>query len=80
MSIAQIAAARRGRLSPRPASRLMDLARVTWAALTAWNERRRAIGHLMAMHDAQLRDIGIDRSDVEAAVRGRLDVTHRRCR
>ncbi len=44
--------------------------RAGWAALVAWRDRRRAIVCLRRMSDAQLRDLGITRLDVERVVRG----------
>ena len=38
------------------------------ARVRRWSERRRAIRDLSALNDRLLRDIGIDRCDIEAAV------------
>lgn len=40
------------------------------SGLTAWRERRRSIGHLRSMSDAQLRDIGVTRVQIERLARG----------
>jgi uncharacterized protein YjiS (DUF1127 family) len=52
---------------------------VRWAgqgalALASWLERREAIKTLNGLDDRALRDIGIHRSQVEAAVTGNLDL------
>jgi uncharacterized protein YjiS (DUF1127 family) len=39
-------------------------------AFLRWRAQRRAIAHLHTLSDHVLRDIGIHRSDIEAAVRG----------
>lgn len=41
-----------------------------WASLRAWHNRRVAVRELSAMPDALLRDIGIERYQIRAAVRG----------
>ena len=74
----------------RPASRMQAASRITgqtssagWARLlgglaqgvvTYW-ARREAIKVLSEMDDRALRDIGIARSQIEAAVRGAVDPT-----
>ena len=40
-----------------------------WAAFIAWRIEQVAIGHLRAMSDRELKDIGLHRSQVEFAVR-----------
>lgn len=67
----------------RPASALAaaaaPLRAVALLFLTAWRtlrqryEQQLAAERLMAMTDAQLKDIGLYRSDIPAAVAGRLD-------
>lgn len=49
---------------------LPDWIRAGWRALATWRDRRRAIVCLRRMNDAQLRDLGITRLDVERVVRG----------
>lgn len=41
-----------------------------WSALRAWHNRRIAVRELSAMPDALLRDIGIERYQIRAAVNG----------
>jgi uncharacterized protein YjiS (DUF1127 family) len=41
-------------------------------AIRHWRERRRALRSLMLLDDRMLRDIGLNRGDVWAAVHGRL--------
>lgn len=41
-------------------------------AVRAENDAQRAIDELSTLSERQLRDIGLTRSDIEAAVRGRL--------
>jgi uncharacterized protein YjiS (DUF1127 family) len=44
----------------------------TMEALRRWRQRERARRELYGLNDLQLADIGISRSDIEAAVRGEL--------
>ncbi|MGD9537784.1 MAG: DUF1127 domain-containing protein [Alphaproteobacteria bacterium] len=44
----------------------------TMEAFRRWRTRERARRELDALNDLQLADIGITRSDIEAAVRGEL--------
>jgi uncharacterized protein YjiS (DUF1127 family) len=41
-----------------------------WRRLWAWACRRAAVARLHALDDRMLKDIGLDRSGIEAAVRG----------
>ncbi len=41
--------------------------------ISIWNERRKAVQQLNMMSDRLLRDIGIDRSDIDAAVKRPAD-------
>lgn len=43
-----------------------------WRAGAQWRRRRRAIRELSAFDDRTLHDIGLDRSGIEAAVRGAM--------
>lgn len=54
---------------------LRVLARIFGAA-AARNDMRRAVDELRSWDDHRLRDIGIDRSQIEAAVRGELGPPH----
>ena len=40
-----------------------------WAAFIAWRFEQAAIGHLRGMSDRELKDIGLQRSQIEFAVR-----------
>ena len=56
---------------------------IRWAgkgahALATWLDRRRAIKALRELDDRALRDIGIHRSHIEAAVTGDLDLMRMR--
>jgi uncharacterized protein YjiS (DUF1127 family) len=42
-----------------------------WRGWSAWIARRRAMRDLSALDDRSLRDIGLNRSEIEAAVDGR---------
>jgi uncharacterized protein YjiS (DUF1127 family) len=42
-----------------------------WRAVALWRKRRRAVRELGALDDRTLRDIGLGRSEIESAVRGR---------
>ena len=44
-----------------------------WAAYFKWRIEQQAIAHLRAMSDAQLKDIGLERSQIESAVRVGMD-------
>ena len=39
-----------------------------WTAYLNWRGKQRAIAHLRSMSDAQLKDIGLERSQIEFAV------------
>lgn len=43
-----------------------------WRAGAQWRKRRRAIRELSAFDDRMLHDIGLDRSGIEAAIRGAM--------
>jgi uncharacterized protein YjiS (DUF1127 family) len=64
------AAIRDSALPRRNGMGLTGRLRAGWAALAAWQDRRRAILCLRQMTDTQLRDLGITRLDVERVVRG----------
>jgi len=49
-----------------------------WAAYLKWRIERQAIAHLQTMSDGQLKDIGLDRSQIEHAVRVGMDPTQAR--
>ena len=44
-----------------------------WASYTSWRLHKAAIAHLRSMSDRQLADIGVSRSEIEYAVRGKRD-------
>ena len=48
---------------------LIDACKRMWAAYLAWRVERAAIGQLRAMSDRELKDIGLQRSQIEFAVR-----------
>lgn len=52
------------------------LIRRCWQALQRWEIEQSAIAQLSAMSDRELRDIGINRSEIRFAAKGEL--THRR--
>ena len=52
------------------------LIRRCWQALQRWEVEQAAIAQLSAMSDRELRDIGLNRSEIGFAVKGEL--THRR--
>jgi uncharacterized protein YjiS (DUF1127 family) len=54
----------------RPVRRAAAAVAAAWRVLEAWYERRQAIRELSALDDRSLRDIGLNRSQIEAAVSG----------
>jgi uncharacterized protein YjiS (DUF1127 family) len=62
--------------APMPAPRhgsaifgaLARLAGAVWARLRAWHETRRTLEEVATLDEATLRDIGVSRYDLEAAV------------
>lgn len=77
MTIAPFPAGRAGFTPDRIAAQATRRSRSLLAALTAWRDRRRAISHLRSLSDAQLRDIGIGRSEIETLAR--YGAAARRC-
>lgn len=69
MTIAPSPARRAGLVPDSIIAQAVRGARQLAAALTRWRDRRKAIAQLRAMTDAQLRDIGIRRSEVDSVVR-----------
>jgi uncharacterized protein YjiS (DUF1127 family) len=49
--------------------RLIDACRQLWAAFIAWRIEQVAIGQLRSMSDRELKDIGLQRSQIDFAVR-----------
>jgi uncharacterized protein YjiS (DUF1127 family) len=43
-----------------------------WAAYVTWRLERAAINQLSSLSDRQLKDIGLDRSEIMGAVKGRV--------
>ena len=62
--------ARMARLRDGGTTAIAAMFRAARAALATWRERRRAISHLRRLSDAQLRDLGITRLEIERAVHG----------
>jgi len=54
-----------------PALRGAAAVAATWRAIAKWRARRRAIRELGAFDDRTLRDMGLNRAGIEAAVEGR---------
>jgi uncharacterized protein YjiS (DUF1127 family) len=54
----------------RPSRFLWHAACTLWGAAAKARARRRAVRELRALDDRSLRDIGLGRSEIEAAVRG----------
>jgi uncharacterized protein YjiS (DUF1127 family) len=54
----------------RPLRLLWHAACALWRAAARWMARRQAVRELHALDDRSLRDIGLGRSEIEAAVRG----------
>jgi uncharacterized protein YjiS (DUF1127 family) len=54
-----------------PAGLVAAAAREWWTAYGTWLERRRAVRALGALDDRSLKDMGLHRSEIEAAVLGR---------
>jgi uncharacterized protein YjiS (DUF1127 family) len=56
--------------APAPGmSGLIDACKRMWAGYLAWRMERVAIGQLRAMSDRELKDIGLQRSQIDFAVR-----------
>ncbi len=49
-----------------------------WKALQEWHDEQEAIARLATMTDRELRDIGLNRSEIGFAVRGQLEHLRRR--
>jgi len=49
-----------------------------WLAYITWRMEQAAIAHLKSMSDRDLKDIGIARSQIEAAVKGSIDLERNR--
>src|SRR5262245_4597848 len=45
-----------------------------WHAYIAWRVQGAVIAHLKSMSDRDLKDIGLSRSQIDASVRGRIDL------
>ena len=60
----------RGLAGPPWSARLVAGLRRWHAAYTTWRRQQAAIGQLWSMSDAQLRDIGLTRTEIIAAVKG----------
>ena len=41
-----------------------------WRALRRWRKHRNAVASMQALDDRMLKDIGIDRSEIDSVVRG----------
>ena len=52
------------------AERIGRFLRGLWRQIRSWRERRAALAQLRALDDAALKDIGLHRSGIEAAVLG----------
>ena len=61
-----------GRSRPRRGA-LIAAMKTWWTAYLARRNEREAILQLRAMSDRELRDIGLNRSQIEGAVRGQLE-------
>ena len=48
--------------------RLIAALKRSWTAYLSWRSEQHAIAHLRSMSDAQLKDIGLVRSQIEIAV------------
>ena len=56
----------------RPRQQARPLAQL-WRGLRRWWEIRRSVRSLKALDNRMLRDIGVDRYDIEAVVRANVD-------
>jgi uncharacterized protein YjiS (DUF1127 family) len=70
MSVMDDARFRRRSLTAAAAASLGFRVRAVLCAIRAWWEARAAARHLQALSDEQLRDIGIQRGQIEFLVRG----------
>jgi uncharacterized protein YjiS (DUF1127 family) len=57
--------------------RLVDALKRQWVAYKDWHDQQQAIARLHSMSDAQLKDIGLARSQIEIAVRAGTGPEHR---
>lgn len=71
MSILDDARFRRRSLIADAAATLAHRTRAVWFGLCDWHAARAAARHLQALSDEQLRDIGMQRGQIEYLVRGR---------
>jgi uncharacterized protein YjiS (DUF1127 family) len=62
----------RGGALPGRGNGILAFARRAWIAYMTWRIERVAIEQLGAMSDRQLKDIGLTRSEIEAAARGTI--------
>ena len=66
------------RLAVRDAVWIGDLVRRCWREFLRWQDEQAAIAQLSAMSDRELRDIGLNRSEIGFVVQG--ERPHDRCR
>jgi uncharacterized protein YjiS (DUF1127 family) len=57
---------------------ISHLIRWCWKAFQKWRAEQAAIAQLAMMNDRELRDIGLNRSDIGFAVKGQLEHQRRR--
>jgi len=58
--------------------RLIAVLKRLWAAYLNWRVEQQAIAHLRSMSDAQLKDIGLVRSQFESVVRAGMNPEQQR--
>ena len=56
--------------------RLVEAVKRRWVAYQDWHDQQQAIAHLRSMSDAQLKDVGLVRSQIEIAVRAGVGPEH----
>lgn len=54
------------------AETVAKIAKTLFARFQAWRKHQLAVAELMGLDDAMLRDIGLNRSEISAAVNGKL--------
>jgi len=64
-------------LAGSDAVRIGHLIRRSWQTFQNWRIERAAIAQFSSMSDRELKDIGLDRSEIGFAVKGKLTHNHR---
>jgi uncharacterized protein YjiS (DUF1127 family) len=74
MSAISSAAARHSNAANGPLAMARAAVKRWWGAYIAWRVQEAAIAQLISMSDRDLKDIGLPRSQIEATVRGNINL------